>query len=276
MSTDLYDKLINRFIHNYAYKHSQAIKDYRLKLSNYVLSKQARLFYINMEHSEPSGSVTFIKYKGEFFVVTNEHCVRMEDKNNYKVIVPSKKTDTMEENQSRVINIDYIDSDKENDLAAFLIEKDALIDSRRSFLEVYPTSRSVLLEESEVVFIGVPGERLEYRYNEDYTFLHQVLLNHITYFTVHEKVEDQVHTVKISSENEVFLEEDKSLCMINSFKGMSGSPAFTHSYTNLDIRDLRFLGVSSNGNPSSKKAYVLDVSLIISFLDKIIEMRISQ
>ncbi|TCM99388.1 trypsin-like peptidase [Paenibacillus sp. BK033] len=272
-ANELFDKLIKEFQFNYAFKYSKNISEYRKNVGNTVLSKQARLFYINNNHPEPKGSVSFIKYKGACFVVTNEHCVRETDKENYTVLVPSKKTDIKNDNETVQLKLQFLHADKFNDLAAFRVESDALKDTKRSFTDLFPGSFTRIDEHSQVILVGVPEDRLEYLYpgNDYFKNVHTIMYNHITYFTQYGGVENDIHAVFIDPEQTQFGEgTEETRAFFHSLQGMSGGPAFVHSYETLNAWNVRFLGITSNGDPKAGKAYIIDISVIKSFLNDII------
>ncbi|HFR4168448.1 TPA: trypsin-like peptidase domain-containing protein [Bacillus cereus] len=274
-----YDKLIKGFYLNFALKHSKTVAEYEQRVGNTVLSKQAKLFHIEHNHPVASGSVTFIKYKKFFFAVTNEHCVRKKDVENYTVYVPSKKTNERLDNQWIEIELKFLHTDNNIDLAVFQVNSDSLKDTKRSFIELFPTSFANIKEETQVILIGVPGERLEYLYpkdedgEEDYSQgIETIMYNHITYFTTHEGVEDNIHQISFDSQQTVYSEgTEETKAFVQSAKGMSGSPAFIHSYIALDINQVRFLGITSNADPQYGKAYIIGLNEVIGFLDNVIE-----
>ncbi|MGE7683899.1 trypsin-like peptidase domain-containing protein [Peribacillus simplex] len=274
-----YDELIQGFHLNFALKHSKTVAEYRQRVGNTVLSKQAKLFHIEYNHPVASGSVTFIKYKGYYFAVTNEHCVRKKDVENYTVYVPSKKTDERLDNQRIEVKLNFLHADNDIDLAVFQVDSDALKDTKRSFIDLFPTSFANIKEETQIILIGVPGERLEYLYpkgeddEDDYTQgIETIMYNHITYFTTHEGVEENVHQISFDPQQTAFGEgTEETKAFVQSAKGMSGSPAFIHSYLTLNINQVRFLGITSNADPQYGRAYVIDLCEVIEFLDNVIE-----
>ncbi|PEY74457.1 trypsin-like peptidase domain-containing protein [Bacillus thuringiensis] len=274
-----YDKLIQGFHLNFALKYSKTVAEYRQRVGNTVLSKQAKLFHVEHNHPVASGSVTFIKYKGYYFAVTNEHCVRKKDVENYTVYVPSKKTNERLDNQWIDVELKFLHTDNDIDLAVFQVASDSLRDTKRSFIDLFPTSFANINEETQIILIGVPEERLEYLYpkgedgEDDYSQgIETIMYNHITYFTTHEEVVDNIHQISFDPQQTVYGEgTEETKAFVQSTKGMSGSPAFIHSYLTLNTNLVKFLGITSNADPQSGKAYIIDLCEVIKFLDNVIE-----
>lgn len=283
-----FDKFYDRLIHEgkvkFMKKLSPSYAAYRENIGKMVLPKQSRLYYSVEGFPIAKGSVTYIKYKKYCFAVTNEHCIREEDIEKYKIYVPSKEAIDEEKDKVIDLQLEFLGVDADNDLAAFLINEESLRDSKRNFIQLYPTSFATIKENTGVILIGAPGELLEYKYEDPEQFIgfESIKHNHITYFTIHEGFDEDLdlHTISVTPTQTKFgdgIEETKAF--FNSLNGMSGSPAFIYNVYELtdrefNINSVKFLGITSNGDPQHQKAYVIDLKIVISFLDNIIETKL--
>lgn len=262
---------------------SPIIKEYKDKIAGLALKNQSKLFELVDGHPIARGTITWIRYNNEDYGVTNAHCLpEGSNPENYRAYLPSLKTKEYEEDQKITLDLELVHRDKAVDLAAFKVDRRPFKASKRSFIELSSFSSNDLDKSDQVLFVGVPGERLGFYYrpdDPDYTQFERILNNHITIFSVIEQTTEEHHVIPVTeqynvigitnkrSENDsLFTEEELWSGKVGSIKGMSGSPCFTFSFRKLPKSDLRFLGILYAGTPQSGKVNVLKLDTVKKFL----------
>lgn len=265
-----------------------SIQNFLKILGNNGLTYQSRLFFDFEGHPEALGSVTFIKYNFNYYVLTNNHCLKNGiNYPDYFTYIPMKKSKKFKENERKKVPLTFIKNDENLDLAVFKCDHSIIKKSRRNFFELYPYTENDYKNSPLALIIGTPGERLGYYYsanNTDYSNLEKIIMNSITYLTLIETFYEDYYELSIAQENKITghilinaVEENEVLFgdgilksgKLNSIEGLSGSPCFNFNFKKLNNFKLHYLGMVSNGTVESGKVYVISVEKIKTFLNSI-------
>lgn len=233
------------------------------ELSQQIKEKTGRYqMKLLTENGYPLGSSMLLHYRDRYFVVTCNHCInQVENPNDVNQIIAPI---TSEDGRLRSFNLRNFKRDEELDLAAFEIsfvdltntqnQKGYITESLMDDIDQNPLD----FERDLIAFHAVNWYGYEREESDD-----QVVLNLETlpYMGAVIGYEDDYVEVAISRQG---IGEDGNEYEIETFSGMSGSPAFR---VYQETRDVKWIGILTNGEPDAELCYVLDYKIVLTFLN---------
>lgn len=209
----------------------------------------------------PLGSGGLLKYRGRYFVITNQHVIQnvVKERRKDNIIIPYKNKN----NDDLSVKIICDQEDKENDFAALEISETSVKYMKNHwFLDETYIEKDVLnyIERSNIVFLhGFPWTETNIDYESKI-----VDMTTLPYTTFVNEYHDYSNILELTADSKGISEFGNEI-ELPGFAGMSGS--LVYGYYRDDLIPYKCLGILSYWESNNNILGVFPIGEVISFLD---------
>lgn len=202
------------------------------------------------------GSITLLHYRNRYFIITCSHCLKYVEE-PLDVIVPIVRSNDV----VRAFNLRNYQSDDGIDVASFEI---SFVDfsntqNEKGYISDVIFDETDPLQNINGLIVINATNYIGFEREEDGEII-SVSFTTLPYFS---EIIDYDNDYYIVSASPLGISQDGLEYNVETFAGMSGSPAFKITETH----GLQWLGILTNGDPDSGKIWVLNYQFIIEYLN---------